>query len=108
MTASWAALDHVRASGIVLTLDGDEIRFAVPPGGVPRTVLEKIRTHKTELRALLAAIGGSSVPQPDPSDELLEYAVDTIQAVADKHPEPARRMEARFADHERRTRRPRG
>ena len=54
MTAE-ATLDLVRASGVVLTLTGDGIHFEPPRDGIPRTLLDRLRTYKEDVRALLIA-----------------------------------------------------
>lgn len=43
---------------------------------------------------------GAATPHPG-ADDLLRYAVEKIQAVADRHPEAAARMQARFDSYER-------
>lgn len=54
MTAA-ATLDLARASGVVLSLAGNEVCFEPPIGGVPRSLIEQIRTHKAAIRAILIA-----------------------------------------------------
>jgi hypothetical protein len=85
MTQAQATLERARAAGLVLILDGDEVRFQLPPGGMPRIVIEQLCAHKSDIRSILTAERNSA-------DDLLAYALVTIQAIANRHPEAAALM----------------
>lgn len=66
MTATTLLAD-LRAQGIVLTADGDNLHFDAPTGALTPDLLEEMRAHKVDLlKALNGAVQPQDQPEPQP------------------------------------------